>query len=249
MSSPQPRLRNTRQHRSAFTLIELLVVISIIALLIAILLPALRSARAAARNVQCMSNLRQINIALTTYRQDHDDYFIKTFHKSNTKHGWITSKANKDGLNTLGYLSGGPSPEVGFCPDNPLGPFTENVVGSTYTPNDVIMPRDAASGGNDDSPYWKPIDLEYSLSRVIAIADAGRYFSFEEVHEGIRDTREVGYWHFADTGTGDGLDGGSGNITMADGHVTTVKRSQASGAENWREFDRTSVRYTFKPFP
>lgn len=45
--------------RHAFTLIELLVVISIIALLIAILLPALGAAREAARNTQCLSNIRQ----------------------------------------------------------------------------------------------------------------------------------------------------------------------------------------------
>ncbi|MEM6459793.1 MAG: prepilin-type N-terminal cleavage/methylation domain-containing protein [Planctomycetota bacterium] len=58
---------------SAFTLIELLVVISIIALLIAILLPALSAARGAARTVACLSNQRQIGIAVAGYRSDFDD--------------------------------------------------------------------------------------------------------------------------------------------------------------------------------
>lgn len=61
--------------RRAFTLIELLVVISIIALLIAILLPALSSARGSARASQCLSQLRQVGIAVTTYSVDYKQKF------------------------------------------------------------------------------------------------------------------------------------------------------------------------------
>ena len=66
----------TQRKTDSFTLIELLVVIAIIAVLAAMLLPALSKARAKARSIGCVNNVKQLALYVQLYENEHDDIYM-----------------------------------------------------------------------------------------------------------------------------------------------------------------------------
>lgn len=168
--------RCARHRRTGFTLVELLVVIGIIALLISILLPALNRARAAAVRTQCLSNHRQLAIALQTYAAQFRGTFppqlrgVDSYQSGYAFYaGWDdngeyeNTRFAADGFVGLGYLVRAKLIKDGrafYCPAIPEIPYIRY---ETYEPvwtrvlNGNPQPTDALHLGYNYRVFDQPV--------------------------------------------------------------------------------------------
>jgi prepilin-type N-terminal cleavage/methylation domain-containing protein len=121
----------------AFTLVELLVVLAIVGVLAGLLLPALARARESGRATACLSNLRQIGIALQVYTQDHDNRMPTAFDAGLPGTPAATNGPTLDQV-LSNHLS---APRLFLCPSDDQELFART--GSSYSWNSLLNGQDA----------------------------------------------------------------------------------------------------------
>jgi prepilin-type N-terminal cleavage/methylation domain-containing protein/prepilin-type processing-associated H-X9-DG protein len=147
-----PAVSNGKR-RAAFTLVELLIVVGIIAVLIALLLPSLQRAREHANRIACLSNLRQLGMAVIMYTNNNRGYFPAPSADS----GLVTADPNAWNRDDWIYWRPGRDPNESALVPYLAGRFDERLY---RCPSDVIE-------NHINSPTWGRYDYSYSINDQI----------------------------------------------------------------------------------
>lgn len=221
---------NSSVRQSGFTLIELLVVIAIISILAAFLFPAFARARENARRTSCLSNLKQMGLAIMQYTQDYDETYPQALNDDATP---VTSGSptwfggtQKTWLQVIYPYT--KSDQLYFCPSSSfksvptLGNYGAN--SSSVNAYGLLGYRNLAS---------KKLAAVQDVVETYMILEAGSYL-IERVRVAVTANRPTGSQMFYLPGATKFMNGGNGCALLTD---SAIKKD----CETSRHFDGSNV--------
>jgi general secretion pathway protein G len=221
---PEPPARAefaaARRTRPAFTLIELLVVIAIIAVLAGLLFPVFLTARGKAREVSCLSNLRQLGMSISMYAEDYDGLYPYALDPADKYTPYIWDMPNfqdfyRD-IPTIGMMHDVLQPyvkskELFHCPAD-TGFDQEDFTGDEIDPH--------GSPPNARPSSFQKFGTSYYYRTEIAARHAGEA-TFQRPAEVNVLFDGAGAWHGSLLPPTQRY-----NVVFADGHTKSLTRSQ-----------------------
>ncbi|GBC93482.1 Type II secretion system protein G [bacterium HR15] len=210
-----------------FTLMELLVVIAIIAILASILFPVFAQAREKARQTQCLSNMRQMGIAVQMYLQDYDERFPLDSHTGGAGSApWVWLQTLQPYIKTPLLYRCPSDPSVNW--EHPL-PGYRTIRRTSYGTNFWMLPRSDVDDLVRNCAGYNTLATIQSPASVIYIAE------LKENASGAADHYHPAAWRWPnDCGTfieaaqelAMRWHNGGTNYTFVDGHAKWYRFEQ-----------------------
>jgi len=213
------KVRSDRQ-RGAFTLIELLVVIAIIAILAAILFPVFAQAREKARAASCLSNGKQMGLAMLMYSQDYDELYPPGYYAGPPAAWWLSliQPYVKDrDLGGIRSCPSAPSKNWAYSMNDYLGTKSQSIIPSVA---DTILIGDATqipqwnlASSSTYYMWWKP-EAWNPKPADINNGKGSPNASLIDIDEDSNNS--IGYVRYRHAG--------GANFVFADGHVKLLRK-------------------------
>ena len=207
---------------SGFTLIELLVVIAIVAVLGSLFLPVLASSKVKARQIPCLSNMRQLGLGMIKYADDFRGYLPRTTHGASSSESWI---------NTLKPYNGN-TDKIRLCPADPRANERLTNNGTSYVINEFLAIALRDPFGNEIDPLHKLDTLTRPVDAMMLFEVSDSYGPNTYADHTHSRAWFLGWKHVLGDiqpdrhhAGGEAPDHTKGNATylFADGHVESIK--------------------------